>query len=63
MRDWCFDLMQIQRSFCEFSGNSWLYIFEEFLANRMMKMNVELKNFLRSKMMMQIQRISCEFSE
>ncbi len=63
MRSWCFDLMQIQRSSCEFSGNSWLYIFEESLANRMVKMNVELKNFLRSKMMMQIQRISCEFSE
>jgi len=29
-------------------------LFEEFLANRMMKMSVESKNLLRSKMMMQI---------
>ncbi len=28
--------------------------FKEFLVNRMMKMSVESKNFLQSKMMMQI---------
>ncbi len=53
----------IQRSPCEFSGKQMGTISEESLADRMMKMDVEPKNPLRSKMMVQIRRIPCRFSE
>ncbi len=59
--NWCFLMSENSKNFLWISDNNWVLYSKNFLQIEWWKMSVELKNFLQSKMMMQIWRISCKF--
>ncbi len=59
--NWCFLMSENSKNFLWISDNNWVLYSKNFLQIEWWKMSVESKNFLRSKMMMQIWRISCKF--